>query len=93
VKQETQKLSVIQMLHAVLSTGTQNTLKYHLLSVKPSFAVKIINSLHRTGPTGRKMERLDMSLTCCTIIWELFFTKPGVKTDIIAGISYYLNKY
>jgi len=28
------------MLYAVLSTDTQNTLKYHLVSVKPSFTVK-----------------------------------------------------
>jgi len=48
------------MLYAVLSTDTQNTLKYHLVIVKQSFAVKTMDCLHQTGPTGRKMERLGM---------------------------------
>jgi len=48
------------MLFAVLSTDTQNTLKYHLVTVKSSFAVKTIDCLHQTWPTGRKMERLGM---------------------------------
>jgi len=36
------------MLYAVLSTDTQNTLKYHLVTVKPSFAVKTFDCLHQT---------------------------------------------
>jgi len=72
---------------------THKTLKYHLVTVKPSFAVKMIDCMHQTGPTGRKLERLGMSPKCCTITmsvmlpvavskkWELFFTKPGVKTN------------
>jgi len=43
---------------------THKTLKYHLVAVKPSFAV---NCLHQTGPTERKMERLGLSLTCFAI--------------------------
>jgi len=50
-----------------LLTDTKNTLKYHLVTVKPTFTVKTIDCLHWTGLTGRKMERLGMSLTCCTI--------------------------
>jgi len=30
------------MLYAVLSTDIQNTLKYHLVTVKPSFTVEAI---------------------------------------------------
>ena len=41
------------MLSAVLSTDTQNTLKYHLVTVKPSFTVKMIDCLHETGPTAK----------------------------------------
>jgi len=59
------------MLYAALSTDTQNTLKYHLVTVKPYFAVKTIDCLHQTGPTGMKMERLGMSLTCCTITMSI----------------------
>jgi len=80
------------MLYAVLSTDTQNRLKYHVFTVKPSFTVKMIDCMHQTGPAGRKLEKLRMSHTCSTIIksltvsalrhkWELFFTKPGVKTN------------
>jgi len=35
---------------------TRKTLKYHLVTVKPSFTVKMINCMHQTGPTGRKLE-------------------------------------
>jgi len=59
------------MLYAVLSTDTQNTLKYHLVTVKPSFAVKMIDCLNQTGPTGRKMERLGMSLICSKITMSI----------------------
>jgi len=34
------------MPNAVLSTDRQNTLKYHLVTVKLSFAVKTIDCLH-----------------------------------------------
>jgi len=80
------------MLYAVLSK-TQNTLKCHLATVKPSFNVKTINCLYQTGPTGRKLEMLGMSLICFVSMpvtdrvsvmcqkLELFFTKPGVKTN------------
>jgi len=93
VKQETQKLCLFtKIMYAVLSTDTQTTLKYYLVTVTPSFSVKMINIMHQTGPTGRKLKRLDMSPTCSTITmsvtvsvvvskWELFFTKPGVKTN------------
>jgi len=80
------------MLYAALSTDTQNTLKYHLVTVKRSFAVKMIDCLRQSGPTGKKTERLGMSLTCFTITMSiaesvtvsqmgLFFTKVGVKTN------------
>ena len=38
--------------------------------VKPSFAVKMIDYLHQTGPMGSKMKRLGMSLICsiCSMI-------------------------
>jgi len=36
------------MLYAVLSADTQNTLKYHLVTVKPSFTVKTIDCMHQT---------------------------------------------
>jgi len=49
------------MLYTILSTDTQNTLKYHLVTVK------MIDCMHQTGPTGRKLERLGLSLTCCMI--------------------------
>jgi len=55
------------MLYAVLSTDTQNILKYHLVTVKPSFTVKTIDFSVSDRPTGRKLEKLGMSLTCCTI--------------------------
>jgi len=36
------------MLYAVLSTDTQNILKYHLVTVKPSFTVKTIDFQYQT---------------------------------------------
>jgi len=54
------------MLYAHLSE-TQSTLKYHLITVKPSFTVKTIDCVHQTGLTGRKLERLGTSLTRSTI--------------------------
>jgi len=41
------------MLYTVLLTDTQNMLKYHPVTVKPSFAVKTIDCLHQTGPIGK----------------------------------------
>jgi len=71
------------MLHAVLSTDTQNTLKYHLVTVKPSFAVKAIDCLHQTEPTGREMERLGMSLTCSTITMSVEVLATVSKMGVI----------
>jgi len=42
------------MLYAVFSTDTQNTLKYHLVTIKPSFTVKTIDCVHQTGPSLQK---------------------------------------
>ena len=55
------------MSYAVLSTDAQNRLKCHLVTVKLSFAVIVINCLHQTEPIESKMERLGMSLSCSTI--------------------------
>jgi len=55
------------MLYTVLSTDTQNTLKYHVVTVKSSFTVKMINPVHQTGLAGRKLKRLDVSPTFCTV--------------------------
>ena len=51
------------MMYAVLSTDTHNTLKHYLVTVKLSFTVKMIDCMYQTGPTGRKLERLGMSIT------------------------------
>jgi len=59
------------MLYAILSTDTQNILKYHLLTVKPSFAVKTIDCLHQTRPTGRKMERLGISVAVLVAVSKI----------------------
>ena len=56
------------MLHAVLPTDRQNTLKYHLITVKPSFTVITVNCMHQTRPTRRKLEKSGMSPTCSTFI-------------------------
>jgi len=85
---------------------TQNTLKYHLVTVKPSFAVKMIDCLHQMGPTGRKMEWLGMSLTCFTITMSVMVSVSVSQMAVIllknwcenqfcsiAAISYYLDKY
>jgi len=36
------------MLYSVLSTDTQNILKYHLVAVKPSFTVNTIDFQNQT---------------------------------------------
>jgi len=66
-----------------LSTDTQNTLKYRFVTVKPSCAVKTINCMHQTGPTGRKMERLGMSLTCFMITMSLAVSVAVSKMGVI----------
>jgi len=48
-------------LNAVLPTDTQNTLKYHLVTVKSYFPVKMIEFIHHIGSTGRKLKRSGMS--------------------------------
>jgi len=77
---------------------TRITLKYHLVTAKPPFAVKTIDWVHQTGP------RILLSVTCSMLTksvmmsvpvkkMELFFAKPEWKSmDSINGISYYLNK-
>jgi len=68
-----------------LSTDTQNTLKYHLVTVKPSFAVKMIDCMYQTGPTGKKMERLGMSLAfsliTMSIVVSVAVSKMGVDSS------------
>jgi len=59
---------------------TQNTLKYCLVT---SFAVKMINCLHQTGPTGRKMERLGISLTCFMITMSIAVLVAVWKMGVI----------
>jgi len=94
------------MLYAVLLTDTQNKLKYHFVTVKPPFAVKMIDCLHQTGPMERKIESLGVSLTCFTIIMSIVvsellcqngsYSSPNVEWKLIDSfdeIFYYLNKY
>jgi len=58
---------LLNALCCFVTRHKKNTLKYHLVTIRPSFAVKMINCLHQAGPIGRQMERLGMSLTCSTI--------------------------
>jgi len=73
------------MLYAVLSADTQNIIisPGHTVIVKPSFAVKTIDCLDQTGPTGRKMERLGMSLTCSTITMFIVVSVAVSKMGVI----------
>jgi len=45
------------MLHALFTTNTRNTLKYHLVTAEPPFTVKTIDLMRHTGP------RILLSLT------------------------------
>jgi len=38
------------MLHAFYQKHTRNTLRYHLVTAKPPFAVKTMDWMHQTGP-------------------------------------------
>jgi len=71
------------MLYAVSLTDTKNTLKYHLVTVKPSLAVKKIDCLHQTGSTGRKMERSGMLPTCSTIMMSITGSVAVLKMGVI----------
>jgi len=70
------------MLYAVLTTDTQSTLKYHLVTVKPSSSVKTMDCMHQTEPTRRKLERLDMSPTCSTITMSIMVSVAVSKMGI-----------
>ena len=72
----------------LFTKNTRNTFKYHLITAKPPFTVKIIDRMHQTGP------RILLSLThmlyvnqvchgvgrCVKDGWELFFVKPEWKS-------------
>jgi len=92
------------MLHAVLPTNTQNTLKYHLDTAEPPFTVKMIDYVHQTGP---RMEHSILQYVALKLY--VYQVCHGVSRcvnngscsssslewksiDNIAGISYYLNK-
>jgi len=66
-----------------LSTDTQNTLKYHLVTVKLSFTVKTIDCMHQIGPTGRKLERLGMSPTRSMITMSVAVSVAASKRGVI----------
>jgi len=62
----------------------KNTFKYHLVTVKPSFTVKMVDWMHQTGPIGRISERLGtgMSLTYCTITMYVTVSYSCFPTQI-----------
>jgi len=94
------------MLYAALSTDTQNTLKYHLVTVKLFFAVKMIR-LSALDRTYRKENGKVMYVTVmlhdyhvCSGVGDCIkngsYSSPNLELkliDSIAGISYYLSTY
>jgi len=61
----------------------QQTHETHVVTVKPSFAVKMINCLYQSGPTGRKMEGLGISLMCSTITMSIAVSVTVSKMEVI----------
>jgi len=77
VKQETQKLLFYLNVVCCFVSGHKN-----IKIVKPSFTVKTIDCMHQTGPTGRKLERLDMSPTCSMITMSAMVSVAVSKMNV-----------
>jgi len=77
-----------------------------VVTVKPYFTIKMIDCVHQTGLTKRKLESLGMSPTCSMITMSITVSVAVVKIgsysspnlvrkpmESIAGISYCVNRY
>jgi len=71
------------------------TLKYHLVTLKPSFTVKTIDCVNQTGLTGRKLERLVQvtHMHAPRPRWQMAAILKNVKHYISATVWLILMKF